>query len=304
MPTKFLESLGNKLAERWLSTILTPAFIFWAGGIGAWIWRYGWFSIETWFNQQSQALQITLLISILLGVLISALVVGRCELVVLRLLEGYWPRWLRKLQRFCAKNQQKKKERVEQKFQQLMALREARNQPLTTEEMEESTRLDVLLHYYPIHVIMPTQLGNILRAAEERPKNQYGLDPFICWPRLWLLLPDSVKVELTEARIILNTGARIWLWSVLFFLWSPLAWWATFASILSAYLAYRWMLNAAMIYGDLLESAFDLYRIELYKSLRWPLPTSPQDERELGEQLTAYLWKRPGISPLTFIDSQ
>ncbi|MGB5636651.1 MAG: hypothetical protein WBM86_28265, partial [Waterburya sp.] len=62
MPTKFLESLGNKLAERWLSTILTPAFIFWAGGIGAWIWRYGWFSIETWFNQQSQALQITLLI--------------------------------------------------------------------------------------------------------------------------------------------------------------------------------------------------------------------------------------------------
>ena len=303
MPTKFLESLGGKLAERWFSTILTPAFIFWAGGIGAWIWRYGWSSIETWFNQQSQTLQITLLISLLLGVLFSALIVGRCELAILRLLEGYWPRWLRKLQRFCSKKQQKKKERVDQKFQLLMALIVEKTRPLTTEETEEYARLDVLLHYYPIHV-MPTQLGNILRAAEERPKNQYGLDPFICWPRLWLLLPDSVKVELTEARMTLNTGARIWLWSLLFFLWSPLAWWAAFASILSAYLAYRWMLNAAIIYGDLLESAFDLYRIELYKSLRWPLPTSPQEEQQLGEQLTAYLWKRPGISPLIFKDSQ
>ena len=302
MPTKFLESLGGKLAERWISTILTPAFIFWAGGLGAWIWRNGWSSIETWLNQQSQALQITLLISFLLLVLISALVVGRCDLAVLHLLEGYWPRWLRRLRRFCANNQQKKKHRLDRKFQLLIAPTEGKK-TLTPEGREEYARLDVLLHYYPIY-IMPTQLGNILRAAEERPKNQYGLDPFICWPRLWLLLPDSVKTELTEARMTLNTGARIWLWSLLFFLWSPLAWWAAVASILSTCLAYRWMLNAAIIYGDLLESAFDLYRIELYKSLRWPLPTSPEEEKQLGEQLTAYLWKRPEIPPLSFTDSE
>ncbi|MGK7875321.1 MAG: hypothetical protein AB4426_19085, partial [Xenococcaceae cyanobacterium] len=75
-------------------------------------------------------------------------------------------------------------------------------------------------------------------------------------------------------------------------------------SILSAYLAYRWMLNAAIIYGDLLESAFDLYRGELYKSLRWPLPKCPQEEEQLGKQLTAYLWKRPGIQTLSFTDSE
>jgi hypothetical protein len=64
----------------------------------------------------------------------------------------------------------------------------------------------------------------------------------------------------------------------------------------SAYIAYRWLLNAAIISGDLLESVFDLYRLELYRSLRWPFPPSPQQERQLGEQLTAYLWKRPGVS--------
>jgi hypothetical protein len=143
---------------------------------------------------------------------------------------------------------------------------------------------------------MPTQFGNILRAAEERPQNQYGLDTFICWSRLWLLLPDSVKTELTEARMTLNIGARIWLWSLLFLLWTPLAWWAFPAGVISAYLAYHWLLNSAIIYGDLLESAFDLYRLELYKALRLPLPKSSQEERQLGEQLTAYLWKRPGIS--------
>ncbi|WP_277883236.1 hypothetical protein [Nostoc flagelliforme] len=33
MPTKFLESLGGKLAENWAANILTPAFVFWMGGL-------------------------------------------------------------------------------------------------------------------------------------------------------------------------------------------------------------------------------------------------------------------------------
>lgn len=214
----------------------------------------------------------------------------------MRILEGYWFRWLRKLRRFFTKIQQKKKKELDQRFQSLIGRTQDQYQPPTPEEIEEYARLDGILHYFPILQLMPTQFGNILRAAEERPKNQYGLDTFICWPRLWLLLPDSVKTELTEARMTLNIGARIWLWSLLFLLWTPLAWWAFPAGILSAYLAYRWLLNSAIIYGDLLESAFDLYRLELYKSLRWPLPNSPEEERQLGEQLTAYLWKRAGIS--------
>lgn len=60
--------------------------------------------------------------------------------------------------------------------------------------------------------LMPTKLGNILRAAESRPYDKYGLDAVICWSRLWLLLPDGVKKELQEARSNLNTAARFWLW--------------------------------------------------------------------------------------------
>lgn len=301
MPTKFLESLGSKLAEKWLTAILTPAFIFWGGGLGAWIYRHGWLSLETWFTKQSQTAQIALLIITLLAILTSALIVQYCELAVLRFLEGYWFRWLRKLRYYFITIQQKRKYKLDRQFQLLITRIEDKNQLPTPEEIEEYARLDGILHYFPIH-LMPTQFGNILRAAEERPKNQYGLDTFICWPRLWLLLPDNVKTELTEARVTLNTGARIWLWSLLFLVWTPLAWWAVPTGIISAYLAYNWLLNAAIIYGDLLESAFDLYRFELYKVLRWSLPNSPEEERQLGEQLTTYLWKRPGIDSIKFTD--
>ena len=303
MPTKFLENLGSKLAERWLSTILTPAFIFWGGGLAAWIYRHGWLSLETWFVKQSQIAQIALLIIALLSLLTSALIVQYCELAVLRILEGYWFRWLRELRYYFITIQQKRKYKLDRQFQLLIARIEDKKQPLTPEEIEEYARLDGILHYFPIH-LMPTKFGNILRAAEERPKNQYGLDTFICWPRLWLLLPDSVKTELTEARVTLNTGARIWLWSLLFLVWTPLAWWVVPIGIISALLAYKWLLNAAIIYGDLLESAFDIYRFELYKVLRWSLPNSPEEERQLGEQLTTYLWKRPGIDSIQFTDSK
>jgi hypothetical protein len=143
--------------------------------------------------------------------------------------------------------------------------------------------------------LMPTRLGNLLRAAEMRPLNKYELDAVICWPRLWLVLPDSVKKELQEARAELNTAARVWLWSLLFLIWTVWAWWAAPVGLLSALFAYRWALDAAATYCDLLESAFDLHRTDLYKALRWPIPANPVEERELGRQLTVYL--RRGYYP-------
>jgi hypothetical protein len=34
-----------------------------------------------------------------------------------------------------------------------------------------------------------------------------------------------------------------------------------------------------------------LYRIDLYRQLRWPPPINPAEERVLGERLTTYLWR-------------
>ena len=56
MPTKFLESLGGKLAENWAANILTPAFVFWIGGLLAWVLRFGQKPLEDWLKQQPESL--------------------------------------------------------------------------------------------------------------------------------------------------------------------------------------------------------------------------------------------------------
>jgi hypothetical protein len=181
---------------------------------------------------------------------------------------------------------------------------ELANQLLTSDEENTLIRLGLQLRAFPTdRDLMPTRLGNLLRAAERKPLEKYGLDAVICWPRLWLLLPDAVRKDLQEARADLNIAARVWFWSLLFIFWVLLgAWWAVPVGLLSAaFVYYGWLLDAAGTYADLLESAFDLYRPLLYQSLRWPLPNSPQEEHQSGEALTQYLWRGAADNPATFV---
>ena len=147
---------------------------------------------------------------------------------------------------------------------------------------------------------MPTKLGNILRAAENHADERYGLVTYICWPHLWLLLADGTKKEIIEARAKLDTAARIFLWSLLFLVWTIWAWWVPLVTLVFAIWAYRWALSAARVYGDLLEAAFDLYRFELYEALRFPLPKDTSEEKAKGEELTAYLFYGSVAEPITF----
>ena len=47
--------------------------------------------------------------------------------------------------------------------------------------------------------------------------------------------------------------------------------------------------SAALDYANMLRSAFDLYRFNLYDELKWPLPIFPKTERDEGIKLTQYL---------------
>ncbi len=292
MPTKFLESLGGKLAEQWAASLLTPAFVFWLGGLAAWIQKFGWDGLQQWFTKLVEPLQIAILIGSLLLVAASAFAIQRFDLAVLRFFEGYWPAWMAPLRRWLIKRQRAFFNRLDQKWQDLAAKRDQKGQ-LTAEELDEFVAIDWQLRLMPSQPerLMPTKLGNLLRAAESHPTDKYGLDAIICWSRLWLVLPEATRKELQEARSDLNTAARVWLWGVLFLVWTVWAWWAIPVTVFVSLFAHQWMLDAAATYGDLLESTFDLYRINLYKSLHFPLPVNPAEERELGQQVTEYLWR-------------
>jgi hypothetical protein len=303
MSAKFLEGFGGKLAEQWIANLLTPAFVFWSGGLLAYIHRHGWESIAKYFpDSKLEPLQVAILAIVLIVILISSLFVQRFDTEVLRGLEGYWYSIFRRLGKpilqYATQRQIKQRNHVLAQWRSLHQT--SKTTPLSARDRAEFVRCDRTLRQFPIleEDFLPTRLGNILRAAERRPFDRYGLDSIICWPRLWFLLPDSAKKDLQESRAELNNGVRLFSWSILFLIWSFWSGWAIPCGIISASFAYSWILDSAVIYGDLMESAFDLYRFSLYQSLRFPLPKTIAEEEAMGLKVTEYLFRgtySPGL---------
>jgi hypothetical protein len=300
MSAKFLEGFGGKLAEQWVTNLLTPAFIFWSGGVLAYIHRHGWDSIAKLFpDSKIEALQLAVLACILILIYISALIVQRFDTEILRALEGYWYPGIRHLFRpFLINYQINRRKKIKKNWKPLNTKLKEQPETLSSTDRANFVRYDRALRQFPAEDtdFLPTRLGNLLRAAERRPYDRYGLDAIVCWPRLWLLLPDSTKKEIQEVRTQLNNGVRIFAWSLLFLIWTIWSPWAIPASLISASFAYSWILDSAEVYGDLIESTFDLYRPLLYQSLRIPLPKIPQREHAIGLQITEYLFR--GIPPI------
>lgn len=291
MPPKILEGISGKLADRWFVTLLTPAFVFWAGGIFVFCERYGIDSITKWLGQYSELLQVAILTLSLGCVVASGFVVQRFDSDALRILEGYWYPGLQKLLYPLMQWQSYRRQRLLQRLKVLNP--KLMNQSATPFEKAEFVKCDRSLRRLPTQDrdLLPTLLGNTLRASERHPQIRYGLDAVVCWPRLWLLLPASVKQELQGAHVELTHAIRLCVWSLLLTIWSIWVIWVAPIGILAFLIAYKWAVEAAEVYADLLEATFDLYRYTLYEALRWQLPNDSNEEIRVGKQLSDYLWR-------------
>ena len=288
MFTKFWETIAEGAASEWNARILSHAFVFWCGGILAWISsnRWNWQPLIDLFTKINTEQGLTLIIVGLVLVVTSSSLMEWFELPLLRIIEGYWP---------CCKNLsafliERKKKDLEVKRKRWGILAKSYDD-LCASQLEEYNRLDVELSTYPEDAasLLPTRLGNLLCAAEEYPNLRYGLDTIIVWPRLWLVLPENTGKDLYVARQNLNERTRFFAWSIAFSVWTPLAWWAFLLSIIGGVIAYRSLLLAASSYGDLLRAAFDIHRFALYEALRLPIPVPSDDECEHGKALSMYL---------------
>lgn len=304
MIEKFWEKIGENLAGEWDLRKLGPALAFWGGGFLLWIVKG-----KAFFNVPG--LQMTLfqagvvIVLVFLLVYLSNLAVSSVTMPMLRLFEGYWTPdlinrygWLRAIWPFryiqsgLAKWKQKKWEaRFRGEYQDLAG----RLSSLSDLDLQRYSHLDAeLLVAFPKNkqLFLPTRIGNLLRAAEEYPQYWYGLQAGVTWPRLWLILPEFVQKEIGEARRSLDSAVTWMTWAILFSAWVGITRWAVVISLLAAFVILRKVYGAAMIYGELIRSCYDLHRFSLYKSLCWPLPKTPKDEREQGEQITLFLRRR------------
>jgi hypothetical protein len=291
MLDKFWESIGTNLANRWLDHIFGPTFLFWAGGLGLYAWQAGWQGLLGNVRAFDQFQQISWIIVSLLVLVFSSMFVQAIRFPILRLLEGYWP-WPFTYLRSAIVSVRKRL--FNKKYDELRELKSAEaKRDLTEPQRKRLTHLEVWAHWQPVQEddLLPTALGNTLRARERTPERKYGLDAVICWPRLWPLLPEIVRSDLTTARSSLDRMVEFWFWGLLFLVWTIWNPWAALISLFWMILAYGMIRQAAMAYGDLLESAFDLHRLALYDAICWPRPNTLKDEKEEGKRLTEFLWR-------------
>ena len=302
----FWQSAGGKLLDRY-AAVSAPALVFWLGALLAWIAGHHGLgrlnTITSWLNRQSSPVQLIAIALVLVALLASVLVVQRLTLPVLRALEGYWPRRLDGLRRRLVEHTADRLHAPEARWQELYPRVQPPQTP-TWAELTEFTRLDRARRRRPTdpNRLMPTRIGNILRAAEIRPNDHYGLDAVIVWPHLWLLLPDSARQELAASRASLDAAVASTIWGLLFCVFAVWTLWAIPAGLLVCLGAVRWWApERAATFGELFSSAYDLYRTSLYQQLRWPLPTNPSLEPEQGREITAYLWRGSDDTEPTFV---
>lgn len=286
MLDKFWESLGGDLAGEWLRRAFSPPFLFYLSGLGFYLLRHGWRPLWERLVNLSPVEQIALLVLLLIGLILSALISAQWRLTWLRWLEGYWPWPLRHLEPLFIAWQRKRLEAAERRLNQMP-------QTMTPALARQRAALELFQHYFPAepHEIRPTRLGNILRAGETAPAQKYGLDAYVCWPRLWPLLPAHLREDLSAVRSRLLTLAELWGMGLLSLVWVAWSWWALPLAVLWMWLAYRLALPVAMTYADLIESAFDLYRLSLYDAVGWSRPGKAEDEIAQGQALTEFLWR-------------
>ncbi|WP_159784183.1 hypothetical protein [Sodalinema gerasimenkoae] len=295
MSAKVFEGAISKVSERWLPNILGSPLLFWVGVFLLYIYSLenNWQDFFQEFSTYDDSKQLVIVGLALSAIIASDFIVRQFEFPCLRILEGYWFAWTNPLRKRLIRYWENYQNQLEQDFSKLDTQKE-----LTADESQKLIKLITQLERLPLNVtashnpdLMPTRLGNILRAYERKPTEKYGLDAIVCWSRLWLLLPDPVKLDLTSARSDLNSAVRLWIWGILFatcgWLLNPIA---IPIGLLVAVLAYYfWMLPAAQVYGILIDATFDTHRHLLYEALRFPQPESPKTEAEQGQQLTQYL---------------
>ncbi|MEU7632983.1 hypothetical protein AB0C34_23895 [Nocardia sp. NPDC049220] len=138
----------------------------------------------------------------------------------------------------------------------------------------------------------PMWAGDRLRAVDERVGRGTGLDLTTTWPRLWLVLPDAARTEVTTVQERCAAAARTPVWG-LAYLTVGVYWWPALVPGVCAFLVSRHRIRRAVgVYADLVEASVDLYARDVANQIGFEL--TGRLTPSIGEQLTEVLQKRLG----------
>lgn len=148
---------------------------------------------------------------------------------------------------------------------------------------------------------MPTRVGNILLGSEIYPYVRYGMDAVLFWPRLYHVVPDSVRDTVAAARAPMEQMLSLMAAGLAFsgigtvIALALLPWYVAplcFAvGAMTAAVSYRGLVSACVPYAETVKAAFDVYRQELLGAIGWHAAPGLEAERYQWAQVGG-LWYR------------
>lgn len=281
------------LDRRFVLGLLLPVLAFWAGVGALAATAYGWSRTNSWWQHLDTSRHVALTLAAVAGLVFMAIVLGTQVVPMTRILEGYWSwRWIDETAgRFGRHRQAQRRARLQKNTSPMGYLRE-------------------YLAFAPaeLGLLMPTRLGNALRAAESYPgdNERWGLDAVFWWPRLYLVLPDSARDQVAESRSSMDQLVVLSVLSAAFAAvaigfgiagLASLVWvLCAVGGVILARLSYLAAVASAAVFGDLVRSCFDLFRGDLLTHLGWQMPDTLPDERALWIALGQQLYRRSASS--------
>lgn len=254
----FIQELGQRLADRWLTYILIPGLLF-AGAVlaasalgDAHALDAG--TLVTVLTSRVSAVQrrgdaglAVVLVVLALGssgAALAARLLGS-GLQRLWLSQGRWP-----LQQRVTATRLRRWEVAAERY---AAVVQAGAEPAMVDRL--AARRNAIALAPPSR---PTWIGDRLAAVDARLLAEYELDLSSAWPRLWLVLPDNTRADLRAAASSFDSVCALGGWATLYVA-DGLFWWP--GLLIAAGCGLACVLRAreaAAILADLIEAAVDL----------------------------------------------
>jgi hypothetical protein len=280
--------------KRIVISALFPCMAFLGGLLVLIAYKQGWETIlKIWSGLPSEMQLFISILTIAILVLGSALLTVQSTSLI-KLYEGYWGehglgKWLADVGRLYHQSRSAKLDKT------------------------KDSSFEYAYYHYPRNQqeVLPTLFGNVLKAAESYPSDteRYGIDSVFFWPRLYTVLPAELRNDLGNARssmdFMVNLSFLSWFFALIANIFLGLTKsndvfaWLLFVGggILAGWSTYGGAVKAAIIYGDLVRTSFDLYRRDILDKMGLERPKSREDEVIMWQNLGQQLYRRGASNP-------
>jgi hypothetical protein len=266
----FLAELGKKLAERWVQLLLLPGALWVAAALIAWRLGHAHAVDVTMLRKTLDAygrtpgnrsvgsvlLTVVALLTLAAAAGLTAAALGAAT-QRLRALPGN-----RGLPRWIAAYRQGRWDTITDRYRQLIADTAGGAGPRDAER-----RLAILrqrrVRMGASRPKRPTWVADRFLAANRRAESRFGLDLGLVWPRLWALLPDPLRGDLTAAQDGYAAASRLVGWAVLY-LGVAIWWWPALLIVVTLGIVGEVRARtAAAALTDLIDTSVDLHAAPL-----------------------------------------